>query len=137
MAYSSLSAVGTAVYSALNVAGLTALATGGIYDAVPQTAVLPFVWYQVEEEDIGGLGTKALNEVSLEVHSFSAYDGQAQNHAIIKKAIELLRYTTPAVTGYSTWFLVHDDTTAIPDQVINGVPCRELIARFRVYVEEP
>jgi len=124
------------VYTALNVAGLTALATGGIFDDVPQMPTFPFIWYEVQERQAGVMGTRAIPEVELRVHVFSTYEGTSEAQSIMSKAIELLRYTTPAVTGYSTAVIFHDETIPLGLQELNGVKVRELVGMFRIYTQE-
>lgn len=137
MAYLSLSPVSVALYSALNVAGMTALATGGIYDDVPQAVTFPFVFYEVQERDVRGFGTGGLPEVTLRVHAFSQSTTMAAAQSIIAKAIELLRDQALTVTGYTQAGRVfYDETVPLSDQIVNGVKCHELVASFRIYLEE-
>lgn len=137
MAYLALSPVSAAVYGKLNVAGLTALATGGIYDDIPQPLVLPCVWYEVKEQERRGFGTVGLPEVELRVHVFSDYAGAAQSQSIGAKVVELLRDQALTVTGYAhCGRVIYDETVLLPRENINGVTVRELVAMFRIYVEE-
>lgn len=137
MAYLALSPVSAAVYSTLNVSGLTALAAGGIRDDVPQSTAFPFVWYEVRETDRRGLGTGGLPEVELRVHVFSTYAGMKQAQEIAAKVVELLRDASLTVTGYAQCGRVfYDDTVSLPDEILNGVHVRELVVLFRIYVQE-
>jgi hypothetical protein len=43
--------------------------------------------------------------------------------------------TAPTVTGYSSWAIFHDDTINLGDQLVAGVKVKELVARFRLFVE--
>lgn len=138
MAYLSLSPVSVGVYTLLNVAGMTALVGARIYDAVPQAPTFPFLFYEVRERPIKALGTGAgVPEIELRVHAFSQYEGMQQAQTIIQKAIELLRDQTVSVSGYAQAGRVfYDETIAFSNEVINGVAVRELVATFRIYVEE-
>lgn len=138
MAYLSLGPVSVAVYALLNVAGMTALVSSRIYDAVPQAPTFPFVFYEVRENrDIRGFGTGGFPEVQLRVHAFSQYEGMKEAQSIIQKAIELLRDQALSVTGYNhAGLIVYDETVPLSDEVINGVACRELVASFTIWVEE-
>lgn len=136
MPYLALSPVSVAVYAALNVAGLTALAPGGVYADVPQPPVFPFVLFEVQERDVRGFGTGSLPEVALRVHAFSTYEGPYEAQTIIAKVIELLKDVALTVTGYAQCGRVfYDETVALPNEEINGVKCYELVAQFRIYVE--
>ena len=137
MAYLALDPVSAAIYSKLNVAGLTALAPGGISAAFPQGTALPAVWFEVSERDIRGLGTGGLPEINLRVHTFSAYKGLKEAHQINQKVIELLRDVALTVTGYDMCgHVFYDETILLSDEELNGVKVHELVSRFRVYVEE-
>lgn len=138
MAYLSLSPVSVAIYTALNVAGLTALVSTRIYEVVPQAPTYPFVLYEVQERDERGMGSGyGLPEVELMVHALSQEETYAQAQTIIAKVIELLRDQTLTVSGYNMCGKVfYDRTERMPDADVNGVSVRELVAMFRVFVEE-
>lgn len=137
--YSALSPVSVAVYAALNVAGLTALAPGGVCDDVPQKPTFPFVLYEVAETTLHGFGTKPgtgrTSEIGLRLHVYSTYDGMSQAQAVMAKAIELLA-DAPAVTGFGSWALFHDETIPLGEELIAGVAVNELVANFRIYLTE-
>ena len=124
----------------LNVAGLTALVSTRIYDDVPQNPTFPFVWYELKERDQRGFGTGGFPEVELRVHAFSSsdlYNGMGEAHSIAAKVIELLRDQAVTVSGYAqAGRIFYDETVPLANQLIAGVKCRELVAMFRLYVEE-
>lgn len=138
MAYLSMSAVATAIYSTLNVAGLTALVGSRIYDDIPQAPIYPFVWIETfGEVDRRGFGGGGLPEVSIRVHVFSQHHGTKEAQDIARKVIELLRDQSLTVTGYTQCGTVFfDEAVLFPQEVIQGVKVREVVALFRVYVEE-
>lgn len=136
MAYLALKPVSAAVYGVLNVAGLTALAAV-VGDDIPQGQALPYVWFEVREADKRGFGTGGLPEVELRVHAFSAYQGMTEAQSIIQKVIELLRDQSLTVSGYAhCGQVMYDETVTVPDEVVNGVRVKELVAFFRIYVQE-
>ena len=137
MATSALSPVSVAVYGLLNVSGLTTLATGGVYDDVPQGTAFPYVWYEVQEQDRRGLGTGGLPEVALRVHTFSTYQGMSQAQSINAKVIELLKDQALTVSGYAMCgHVFYDESVLLLDQDLNGVKVNELVALFRAFVEQ-
>jgi hypothetical protein len=137
MAYLALDAVSAAVYTALNVAALTALVPGGISDALPQAPSFPCLWYEVSERDVRGFGTGGLPEITLRVHAFSTYEGLLEAQRVNQKVIELLRDQALTVAGYTQCGRVfYDETVPLPDEVLNGVRVKELVSSFRIYVEE-
>lgn len=138
MASLSLGPVSVGVYTALNVVGLAALVGSRIYDDVPQAPTYPFVWFEMQEpRDMRGFGTGGLPEVDLRVHVFSTYQGTSEAQAIAKKVVELLKDQALSVSGYAQAGKVfYDNTLVFSDQIIQGVKVREIVAQFRVYVEE-
>jgi len=138
--YSALSPVSDGIYTVLNVAALLALATGGVGDDIAQKTGYPFVLYEVHETAAGGFGTKPgtgqLPEIDLIVHVFSQYAGLSEAQSVMDKVLQLLA-TAPAVTGYSSWAIFHDETINLGDQIVAGLKVKELVARFRLFVEAP
>lgn len=136
--YSALSPVSAAIYGQLNVAALTTLAPGGICDDVAQNTGYPFVFYEVSEQPRGGFGTEAgtdLLEIDLTVHVYSQYEGLLEAQTVMAKVIERLRDPI-TVTGMANWAVFHDATIPVGDELIAGVKVKELVAKFRLYVEE-
>lgn len=136
MSHLSLSPVAAGVYTVLNVAAVTDLAVGGVHDDVPQDPTFPFVWYEVQEEEARGFGTGGLPEVDLRVHAFSQYAGMKEAQDIIRECVELLRDGSVTVAGYSHWATFYDRTIPLANEVLNGVKVKELVAQFRMFVEE-
>ena len=141
MSYTALSPVSAAVYAALNVSAVTSLLGGGISDDRPQTSAYPCIWFEAAEaEQLGGFGTRPglgmLPEIDLRVHVLSTYQGLKQAQTIMEQAINALK-TAPAVTGYDSWAIFHDRTIPLQDELEAGVKVKELVAFFRLYVEEP
>jgi hypothetical protein len=137
--YSALDAVSAAIFTALNVAALTALAPGGVADVLAQNTTFPCVLYEVSEKMIGGIGTKPGTgrtlEISLRLHVFSQYAGMKEAQGVMAKAIELLK-DAPAVVGFGSWAIFHDETLSLPHELVAGVPVRELVSNWRLYVTE-
>lgn len=142
MSYSALGPVSVAVFAALNVAGLTDIATGGVYDCVPQATTFPCVRFTVESGplEFSGLGTKPgsgqLSEIDLRVHVYDTYEGAKYRHQILDKVAELLR-DAPTVSLHSSWSIFFERTAEIENgDVIGGVRVSESVGFFRLYVEQ-
>lgn len=138
--YSSLDAVSMGVYSALNVAAVTTLATGGVGDDIAQNAGFPFVLFEViHEKPIGGFGTKPgvigqLPQIDLLVHVFAQGESFVAAQGVMNQVVAALT-NVPPVTGYSSWAIFHDETINVGDQIVAGLKVKELVARFRIFVE--
>lgn len=135
MASVASSPVAEAVYAKLNVSTLTSLAT--VTDDPKQALSFPFVWPEIfGERDLRGFGTGALPEIELRVHIFSTYEGARQGQTIAAEVVRLLKDQDLVVAGWrQAGQICYDDLIALPDELINGVKCREWVARFRIYVE--
>jgi hypothetical protein len=132
--------VSAAVYTTLNVAALTALAPGGVGDAIEQLTVFPNVLYEVRERIVGGFGSKPGTgkrtlEIDLRLHVFSQHAGFIEAQQIMAKCIELLA-DAPAVTGYGSWAIFHDETVPLPGEMVAGQRVNELVGLFRLMVSE-
>lgn len=137
MADLALDPVSAAVYTALNVSAVTSLATGGVSDDPAQGTAFPFVWYEVSERDVRGLGTGGLPEVTLTVHVFSKYEGLTEAQSVMQQVIAALKDVSLTITGYAHAGMVfYDDTLTFPNEMLNGVKTHELVSRFRIYAEE-
>lgn len=143
--YSGLSPVSAGLFSALNVATVTALATGGIGDDIAQGTGFPFLLFVVSETPVGGFGTKPglkqFPKVDVRLHAFTQYDGGKAAQLIIDAALGALFLafdpSSPTVTisGYATCSLFHDETSEPFDSLIAGLKVKEVVARLRFYAE--
>lgn len=138
MAYLAMSPVTAALATKLNVAAMTALATGGVHDDIPQDTALPLTWIEVfEPQDVRGFGTGGFPRVDIRLHHFSAYEGTKELQQMAAKGIELLRDQALTVSGYNQAGLVFYDNTSAPiDTVLHGRKCREMVSFFHTFVEE-
>lgn len=138
-AYSALPAVSAAIFGALNVQGLLALAPGGVGDDIPQGSVFPFVLFDVGETPIGQMGGKPGTgrtlEIALRLHVYSQYVGMSQAQAVMAKCIQLLA-SPPAVSGFDSWAIFHDETVPVGRELIAGVVVNECVANLRLFVTE-
>lgn len=138
--FSALAPVSAAIFNALNVAALLALAPGGVSDVVPQNTSYPCVLYEVsDQKQCGGFGTQPgrgqLPELDVRVHVFSQQQDLSEAQGLVALAISLLA-TPPAVTGYGSWAIFHDQTLDLGDVVVANVTVHEIVAIFRLYVEQ-
>lgn len=138
MAYLSLDPASAAIYTLLNVPGLTALvSSNGIADDIGQTVEFPFVFYEVSERDQRGFGAGELPEVQLRVRVYSDAEGQIEGQTIVQKVIQLLKDQPLTVTGYNHCGLIfYDETLYVGDELINGKKVKEWVAMFRFYLEK-
>ncbi len=143
--YSALSPVSVGLYAALNVAAVTALATGGVGDDIAQGTGFPFLLFVVSEKAAGGFGTQPgrgqLPQIDLRLHAFSQYGGGKAAQAVCDAAIGALftafdpTSPTVSITGYQTCGIFHDETSEPFDSLVSGVKVKEIAAQLRMFVE--
>ena len=146
---SPLTAVGDAVYGALVAdATLAGLVPGGVQTDVPENPAYVFLWIELLEDDQhGGFGTRpghgAMPGLELRLHAFQGQYGTMRDAQVaIARAIEVVTAAdgtgapTLAVDGYKVDQVVYEQTIQLPDEELNGVKVKELVARLRLIVEE-
>lgn len=141
IAASPLSAIATALYAALNVDDLLALAPGGVHDDVPQAPTFPFVLLDLQATFTGGLGTtwsrgNGCWELPLRLHIYSQYEGWQEAQHILSGIVTLMDAGLPMDgSDYTVSATFNDDAIQLPDQLIAGVKCKELVLNARIYAE--
>lgn len=130
-----LDPVSAAVYTALNVAAVTSLAPGGVSDDPAQGTTFPFVWFELQEQDLHAFGTGYLPEFELRVHIYSATTPLVAQQ-VGGAVLSALKDVTLTVAGFRpVASVVYEDAVPLPDQLLNGVKVHELVLRFRLWVE--
>jgi hypothetical protein len=127
-------------------AALLALAPGGVWDALPQNSSYPVVLVEVLDDYQPSLGRRpgggpgSLYELDVRVHVFTQDRGMRTAQVVMAKVVEVL---TPSgaisVTGYTVCGLeplATGSSTPLPNEVVAGIPVRELVRDFRLTVEE-
>jgi hypothetical protein len=137
--YSALSPVSVGVYTALNVAAVTSLARAASATTSRRAPGIRSCSTRCTRQPQAHMGSQPgrsgqLPQIDLTVHVFSQFAGLSEAQAVMNAVIGALA-TAPAVTGYSSWAIFHDDTINLGDQLVAGVKVKELVAKFRLYVE--
>lgn len=136
MANLSLSAVAVGVYTALNVAGLTALVSTRIYDDLPRNPTYPCVAFSVDKVEARGMGTTELPEVTIRVSVFSQSETGAEAQAIVAKVEDLLKDVSLTVSGYAmAGRVVWRQSVPVGVTEINGVKVNEWVVDFTAWLE--
>jgi hypothetical protein len=120
----------------LNVAGMTALAIGGVWANVPQATAFPYVRVDSPIETRLDTFGRAGKSVSISVHAFSDYKGPTKAAAIINKAVELLHYATVSVSGHSTIAVQYETGFDAGDEEVNGKRIYHYVGIFNVMVQQ-
>lgn len=131
---SALEAVLTAVYGALNVAGMTALC--GVYNGVPQASTFPYLRIgeaSEQREDCMGQPGKA---VTVRLHVFDQGATDLRIVRILSKAIELLHYAALTVAGHVLVMSQYQQSYAAGTENIAGVETRHHVAEFLIVVRQ-
>lgn len=137
-----LNTVSAAIYAALNVAAVTALASGPFDTVVPQGTAFPYVWFTVNEEQAGGMGSVGvLGKVNVRVYAASngsVGSGPAQELGAILDAVRGLLEDHVLTFGQgfqAAGGLFYSDTPDATPEVINGVPCWTRASNYYGWVE--
>ena len=141
-AYCPLAPVSDAVVQTLaaNVT-LVQRATGGISTDISENPTFPFLWVEVDHAgDLGGFGTKpgrgAVPDVTVRLHVFQGNRGTLRDaQGLMALAIAVLA-DPPAVSGYGRLGIFHESTLSLADQELRGVKVFEIVAQFRLLIEE-
>jgi hypothetical protein len=141
-AYCPLAPVGDAVVHALGQDGtLATLAPGGVSTDVPENPTFPFIWVEVlQMGDLGGFGTApgrgAVPDVTVRLHVFQGDHGTLrQAQGVVARAIAVLA-DPPLVASYGRIGIFHESTIPLADQELRGVKVFEVVAQFRLLIEE-
>jgi hypothetical protein len=133
---SAMLAVLAAVYGVLNVSSLTTLATGGVHNGVPQTAVFPYVRLGEATESREDCMGQPGKDVLVRLHVFERGRTDAAVLAIVSKVQELLHYATFAVTNHTLVCSQHQQSYAAGTENINGVEARHYVVEVLVTVRQ-
>lgn len=132
--------VSVGVYTALNVAGVTALASGPYDTQVPQGTAFPYVWFTVTEQNARGLGRGGIRRVDVRVHvaaqGTAALGPAKQIEGILAAVVTALEDATLTVTGFRmAGEVFYSDTDEPFTSEIGGATCWEAGANFYLWVE--
>jgi hypothetical protein len=135
-----LSPVSAGVYTALNVAGLTALVPRISDTEVRQNTGFPCCWFVLDVDDARGFGRGVLAKISLRVHAAStgsATQGAAKEVQAILSVVEgLLKDRTLTIAGYRQAGEIVPGPTSEPfASEVGGVACWEALSNFTLWVE--
>ena len=135
---SAINAIQTKLYSTLkNDSTLMNLATGGIFDRVPQGTKMPYIFMgEWTEGRFDCFNKKGLDD-TVTVHVYDTDDdlrwGAKRCIQILARMNVLLDYVTFAVTGYTTTVYIRydgGDSFVEPDMIT-----RHVTARYRIIVQ--
>lgn len=135
---SPLTPIASALYEALNVDSLKALALGGVFDDVPVNPTFPFVLCTIDATFTGGLGTnwstQGCWELPFRIYIYSQYAGWQEAQGILAEVVSLIEGGL-AANGFDISATFNDTAHEFADQLIAGVKCKELVLSGRIYAE--
>lgn len=131
---SAVQAVLAAVYTALNVAGMTALCA--VHNGVPQTQTFPYLRLgdasEIREDCMGAPGKSVL----VRLHVFSQSRSDLESAQIVSKAVELLHYQALTVSGHTLIACQYQQTFNGGTENVGSVETRHTVAEFAVTVRQ-
>jgi hypothetical protein len=115
--------------------GVTGLATGGIFNNVPQNTPYPYVVVTSptdrREDTCGRFGSVLL----VDVKAVSQYDGDKEAAGILDQCIQALNFQKPAASGHTVLGMTWENSERF-QEVVNGIPTRHHVATLRVWTEQ-
>ncbi len=113
---------------------LTGLVTG-IFDHVPKGQAFPYVNIGDTTETIFNTFGKQGRDVTETIHVYSEHEGYKEVNSILSRVVELLDYTSIALTENDLVYIRYDNGLTSLFEIDNG-RTRVASGRFRVIVQE-
>lgn len=126
----------TAVVTTLKAASaVTTLATGGIFNNVPQQTAYPYIVVTSptdrREDTMGRFGDAAL----VDVKAVSQAKGDQEASRILDACITALDFQQPAMSNHVALGLAWESTDRF-EEIVNAIRTRTHVATFRVWTEQ-
>ena len=122
------------LYNALNVSGLTSLAS--VWNNVPQSTTYPYVLISLGSETRMDAMGRPGKSVLCEVHVFSQARGDKEALTILSKVVELLHYQALSVSAHGLVAVQYEQGFDAGTELVNTIPTRHHIGLFRVTVTQ-
>lgn len=128
--------VQTALYQRLHGdATLLALATGGVYDEVPQSTPYPYIVIGEATEVPDDTLTERGKDTTVTIHVWSKAPGNKQTLQIIERLDELLDNQSLTVNGWNAW-RVQNEFVEVLRENTDGTLYRHGVPRYRITLTE-
>ena len=133
---SPVEAVLTGIVTALRAStGVSALATGGIYNNVPQDTGYPYLVVTSPTDrrmdTMGRFGASVI----VDLKAVSQYQGDREAAQILDHCQRALNFQPPSTTGHQILGVTWDSSDRY-QEVVNGIPTRTHVATFRAWTEQ-
>lgn len=126
----------TGIVTALkNSTGVTGLATGGIYNNVPQDTDYPYVVVSSPVDRREDTARRYGAIVSVDVKAVSQYPGDKEASQIIDQCLRVLHFQPPTTTQHTVLGIRYEDGERY-SEVVNGIVTRHHVAMFQVWSEQ-
>lgn len=128
--------VQTAIYNKLkNDATLTSLVTG-VFDFVPKSQTLPYIEIGEAIDNVFNTFSKQGRDITETIYIVSEYEGYKEALTILDRVVALLDYQTITLTGGHSLVYIRYDNGATALFEVDNNRTRQVVARFRVIVQE-
>jgi hypothetical protein len=133
---SPVEAVLTAIVSTLRAsAGVSAIATGGVYNNVPQGTAFPYLEVSCPSDrpvdTCGRFGAELLVDVKAVSQAF----GDQEPSRMLDQAIRALNFQRPTLSEHETLGVTWESGDRFRE-VVNGIITRHHVATFRVWTQQ-
>ncbi len=125
-----------AAADAADVAAVRALATGGVFNDVPQDTPRPYVVLRGRAKPIGPMAGNSVWEIELEAAIYSDYAGDHQALLIAGAVGDQLDQKSLVVAGWTMiGAVVLEDLYPLDDHDFEGQAIKQWVLLFRLHVE--
>lgn len=126
----------TGIVTALkNSTGVTGLATGGVYNNVPQDTPYPYVVVTCPSDLRQDTAQRYGAELMVDVKAVSKYPGDKEGAQILDQCMRTLHFQPPTTTQHAVLGIRYD-TGERYSEVVNGLVIRHHVASFYVWSEQ-
>lgn len=125
-----------AMVTRLDTASVKTIATGGVFNDVPEGTARPYVLVMNASEQpwntMGAWGS----ELMQEVHAYSDYEGDLVTAQILEEVVRALDHRLFPVPGYVLTSCQFEQILNLEPVVERGITSRHRVGMFRVRVQE-
>lgn len=127
-----LTSLSEGIMAALNVPAVTALATGGVTNALPDDPSYPIVRVTARGKPVGPIAGHSIWECEAEVDIYTDYAGDQEALAIADAIATVLNQQALTADGWTVLLSSLLDLYRVPDEFINGLSVNRWTLPFLV-----
>lgn len=124
--------VATALGALLNVAAVTNLAPGGVWNQLPEDPTFPAVRYTVRGRPTGAIADQRRWQLDVEIDVLSAYTGDLEGLQVAEQIFSCVNFVDLNADGWETPVSSVTDLYPVPDEEIDGRPIKRWTTALKI-----